>query len=294
MKRCIISIILIISLLYFISRQIMDFFPAIVFCASFFMSVYVSKFVDLKSSIYKEYNVKLVFNRFGLPRIEYNNVIIQRKIADALIWASKVLVISVLMLFVTVLGFVLKLDLDYLFLLIIIGLIFGSLFHLNDIKKLWKIYFGKRNSLNVKFVKDDVELIETKGVMYLHKDVYFYEEIFNKYSIDDLRRELILIEQEIYDSNKRRFWDKYIVPTLFLLTTSTMGFINALFVKDISMEIYDVNILMMQYSALISIVVIIIIQIFLAKHLLFNPPAKKLILQKLVIEAILAKNMNLN
>lgn len=291
MRKNIIISILIISLLYFISMQVTDHFSTIILCISFLMSAYFSKYLDFKSLSNSKYDVELVFNRFGIPRIEYNGVFVLRKIADSYIWVSRLLSISVPMLIAMIGRYMFKLGESYLLILPLIGTIFGLLFHLNDIKKLWKICFGNRDSLYVKFMRDDVELIKTKGVKYSHKDVYFYEEVFRSYSIDDLRRELILIEQELSDSNKTGFWDKYLVPVLFLITTSTIGIMNALVIADLSTEKYDVSILMKYYFVSVFIIVIILLQIFLFKHFIFNPPPKKLVLQKHVIQNILEKKI---
>lgn len=184
-----------------------------------------------------------------------------------------------------------KLGESYLLILPLLGTILGLLFHLNDIKKLWKIGFGDRNLFYVKFMRDDVQLIETEGVKYSHKDVYFYEEAFRNYSIDDLRRELILIEQNISERNKTGFWVKYLVPVLFLITTSIIGIMNGLVVSDLSTEEYDVNSLMKYYFVLLFIIVIILLQIFLLKHFIFNSPQTKIVLQKLVINNILEKKI---
>jgi hypothetical protein len=255
------------------------------------MSVYFSKYFDFKSFINSKYDVKLVFNKFGIPRIEFNDVFVLRKIADSYIWASRLLAISIPMVFAIIGHSIFKLGESYLLILPLLGTMLGLLFHLNDIKKLWKIGFGDRNSFYVKFMRDDVQLIGTEGVKYSHKDVYFYEEAFRNYSIDDLRRELIIIEQNISEMNKTGFWDKYLVPVLFLITTSIIGIMNALVVSDLSTEKYDVNYLMKYYFVLLFIIVIILLQIFLLKHFIFNPPQTKMVLQKLVINNILEKKI---
>lgn len=292
MKKKIINSIIIVGLLYFLSIQVIDHLSTIILCTSFGMSVYFCKYFDFKSLINSKYDVELVFNRIGIPRIKYHDVFILRKIADTYIWPSRLLAILLPMLLAVIGRSVFNLGKSYLLLLPLIGTMLGFLFHLNDMKKLWKIWFGKQSSFYVKFMIDDIELIETEGVKYSHREVYFYEEAFRSYSIDDLRRELILIEQGLSDSNKTGFWDKYLVPVLFLITTSTIGIMNTFLAADLSTGTYDVNSLIKYYFVGVPIIAITLLQVFIVWHFIISPPKSNLVLKKLVINGLLEKKIN--
>ena len=294
-KKNIITIIItliILVIIYFLCAEIFGYFPAFILNLSFIMSIYCSKYFDYISLSNSKYDVELSFNKIGIPRIKYNGVIILRQIADSYIWASRLLAVSFPMLIVIIVKFFLKFDDTYIYWFPIIGTALGILFHINDIKKLWKIWFGKRNSFHIKFLEDDVERIETQGVKYSHREVFFYQEAYSKFTIADLEREYIFLEQEIADNRKQGFWDKYLLPVLFIITTSILGFLNAVFISEVSSKSYDIVTIFEYYLIMIFLISLIVLQIFIIKHFMFTSKKVDLILKKLVVQNFIEEDKN--
>lgn len=291
-KRIFISSLLATTLVYLASVKLTNKFSAIIICLSFVLSAYYSKYFDYISFKNSNYEVMITCGKFGIPRLKFQKVQVLRKIADSYIWASKVSALAFSMAIGSIGNIVLKTQNERIWVYSIIGAFLGCLFHTNDIKKMFKIWFGKRDSFYVQFLDKDVELIKTEGVMYLHREVYFYEEAFKNYSKDDLKRELILVEQNIHNMNQSRFWDKYLLPIIFIFITTVYGVINSMFIFDISSLNVNVSHLLKQYLISLAIIALIILPIFIVKHFMLTPPKSNMIVKKMILEDLLKNQMS--
>jgi hypothetical protein len=241
----------------------------------------------------KDSNSILTINEIGIPKIIYSEYIILRKIADGNLWITKIIFIPLSVFAISTLQ-LLKIDnIKYSIIFVLLGNLIGFVFQYDDIIKLFKILFGKKNSFYVKFKGEGIELIVNESVKGSHKDVYFYEEAFKEYTMDDLKRELIINEQDIENTNKKGFWDNYIVPIIFIMTTSMIGFYNGLWINLSNTDGIDI-IIRYQFITMIT-VAYIMLQIIWLKHM-FSIPKNNLKLINLVLKDLIEKKSyeNLN
>ncbi len=283
-----ISTIIVVSICFFT----LNTYGSIIFILSFVLSAYGSKLLEYKSlSINKKYSGELVY-KYGYPKVKYDTFVELRKIADSRIWAPKLLSVSIPFLIIQFMHLI-NIEDIMLYLIFIVGIMLGSLTHLNDYKNLIKIWIAKNDSFHIEFNGFNVKAIKTEGVKSFHKDAYFYEQAYKDYKIADLKRELRNIEQDIFDEGKKGFWDKYLVPILFLITTSTIGFINIIISGYINMKEYPVENVVKNYFIILILIVTILIQIFSFKHLVIKPSKSNLMLIKLtLVDLIYQKNKN--
>lgn len=281
--KIIISSIVTTTVLFLFCSKFINQFSARILCLSFIISAYYSKYLDCVSFNNGKNNVDIECNSFGVPRLRFDNVKIIRTIAGSYIWASKLIAFFMSFLIAVILKPYDKSICVYP----LIGVFIGSLFHLKDLQGLYIIWFGKRDSLYVQFLDTGVELIKTEGVKYSHREVYFYEETYKAYKIDDLRRELILSEQEINDNNRVGIWDRYLLPIILIFASSVFGIINSTYVVDLTSNNFDSELLLVQYLGILLTVTLLITLIFLIKHFICSPPKSNLIVKKMVLEDLL-------
>jgi hypothetical protein len=218
--------------------------------------------------------------------IHYKNHVVLRKIADMEIFMPKIVFTPMSIFAISVLNVMKIENTDSLYRYVILGVAVGLLFQYKDAQKLLTIWLGNSNAFYVKFIKDKVELVRDDSVLSSHKNVYFYEEAFKSYKLVDLKRELIINEQNIADSQKKGFWDSYMVPLIFIMTTSMISFYNGIWISYSTQSEDFESIIRYQFLTML-IIVTMMLQIFLFKRM-FHTPKKDLVIQNLVLKDLIS------
>lgn len=268
------------------TNNILGLYASLLVSVNFVSVCFLGTIIEYK--IHKKSNpdIKLLINKLWIPVIHYKNRVVLRKLADMDILMPKIVFTPMSIFVISVLNVMKIENTDSLYRYVILGVVAGLLFQYKDVEKLLKIWLGNSNAFYVNFIKDKVELVRDDSVMSSHKNVYFYEEAFKSYKLVDLKRELIINEQNIVDSQKKGFWDSYMVPLIFIMTTSMISFYNGIWISYSNQSEDFESIIRYQFLTML-IIVTLMIQIFLFKRM-FHTPKKDLVIINLVLKDLIS------
>lgn len=255
---------------------------AVVFSVSLWWSIFGYKYFEYWVLKRKNYKATLLYRKKIIPYIEYGGFKVLSKAAESITfapWFLGIYFIEMLMLFFYVRNMSEFICMNQYLLFGCVGLFF----HWKDAINCFKIFVKHNSHLYVEFKKEDVVFSEDTGINYKYSDILFYKEIYREMSEDDLKNELILINQQIDDRGKLSFVQICLIPAILAIVGGIFSVISTMLAYDLDNS-QDATGTMLEYIGLIIAFIIATLVILFLINELFVPQKKNLLMKKTIIE----------